>query len=65
MKTKDVEKISEPLRDALLAYASIDADNPARAAVAQQLFGPLAVKGLLPQLDEMARSVRPRETATA
>jgi hypothetical protein len=65
MKKKQVETINELLRDALLAYAGLDPESPTRAAVAQRLFGPLAVRSLLPQLDEIARSVRPTEAATA
>ena len=64
MKEKQIEAIGEPLRDALLAYARLESDSSARAAVAQRLFGSLSVRHLLPQLDEIARSVRlPEATA--
>jgi hypothetical protein len=65
VKKKQLETISESLRDALLAYAGLEPDSPIRAAVAQRLFGALAVRDLLPQLDEIARHVRPREATTA
>ena len=63
MKNKDVATISEPLRDALLAYAGIEPNSAPRAVIAQRLFGPAGARILLPQLDEIARSVRPRDDA--
>lgn len=62
VKKKDLATISEPLRDALLAYSGLEADS-ARVIVAQRLFGPAATRTLLPQLDEIARNVRPRAAA--
>ena len=64
VKNKDIATISESLRDALLAYAKIEPTRAARAVIAQRLFGAVAARMLLPQLDEIARSVRPREEAT-
>ena len=58
-KKKDLVAIGEPLREALLAYSSLESNSADRAAVAQRLFGPAATRILLPQLDEMARNVRP------
>jgi hypothetical protein len=60
VKNKDVATISEPLRDALLAYAGIEPNSAPRAVIAQRLFGPAGARVLLPQLDEIARNVRPR-----
>ena len=57
-KNKDLTTISEPLRDALLAYSTLESNSADRAAVAQRLFGPAATRTLLPQLDEIARNVR-------
>jgi hypothetical protein len=62
-KKKDLATISEPLRDALLAYSSLESNSADRAAVAQRLFGTAATRTLLPQLDEIARNVRPRAAA--
>ena len=52
-KKKDLGTISEPLRDALLAYSSLESNGADRAAVAQRLFGPAATRTLLPQLREI------------
>jgi hypothetical protein len=58
-KKKDVETIAEALRDALTAYGELEAQGTARAAIAQRLFGVSATPTLLPQLDEIAKNVRP------
>ena len=63
MKNKELASISEPLRDALLAYAGIEPNSAPRAVIAQRLFRPAGARILLPQLDEIARSVRPRDDA--
>ena len=59
MKKKELEAIAEALRDALTAYGKLEAQDTTRAAVAQRLFGVAATPTLLPQLDEIARHVRP------
>lgn len=64
-KDAEFDAIAEPLRDALLGYSRLEVGSAARAAVAQRLFGPAATRTLLPQLDEIARSVRPREAGSA
>ena len=61
--TLDVATISQPRRDALLAYAGIEPNTAPRAVIAQRLFGPAAARILLPQLDEIARNARPRAAA--
>jgi hypothetical protein len=58
-KKKEMEAIAEALRGALTAYDKLDAQGTARAAIAQRLFGVAATPTLLPQLDEIARHVRP------
>jgi hypothetical protein len=58
-KKEDFAAIVEPLRDALLAYAGIEPNSAPRAVIAQRLFGPAGARILLPQLDEIARNVRP------
>jgi hypothetical protein len=59
MKKKDVETIVEALRKALTAYGELEEQSTARAAIAQRLFGVAATPTLLPQLDEIAKNVRP------
>ena len=58
MKTGELEAVSEALRRALTAYAKLEAQGTARAAIAQRLFGVAATPTLLPQLDEIARNVK-------
>jgi len=53
-----IESVAAALRDALIAYGSLESRSPARAVVAQRLFGAMAARTLLPQLDELARGVR-------
>jgi hypothetical protein len=62
-KKDELASISEPLRDALLAYAGIEPNTAPRAVIAQRLLGPAGARILLPQLDEIARNVRPRVAA--
>jgi glutathione S-transferase len=59
----DLATISEPLRDALLAYSDLEANSAPRVVIAQRLLGPAGARVLLPQLDEIARNVRPRAAA--
>ena len=59
MKTTDLEAIAEALRRALTAYAELAPQGTSRPAIAQRLFGVAATPTLLPQLDEIARHVRP------
>jgi hypothetical protein len=59
MKKKAVEAIAEALRESLVAYAGLEAQGTARAAIAQRLFGVAATPTLLPQVDEIAKNVRP------
>jgi hypothetical protein len=59
MKKREMEAITEALRDALTAYGELEAQGTARVAIAQRLFGVSATPRLLPQLDEIARHVRP------
>lgn len=59
MKKIEMEAIAEALRDALTAYGELETQSTSRAAIAQHLFGVAATPTLLPQLDEIARHVRP------
>ena len=61
-KKKDLAYISEPLRDALFAYSSLESDSADPAAVAQRLFGPAATRILLPQLDRSRATYGPAMT---
>jgi hypothetical protein len=58
MTTRTVDKISEALRSALVAYNALEQNNPVRALVAQRLFGVTAAVVFLPRLDELAKNVR-------
>jgi hypothetical protein len=60
MNKKAMQAITEALRDALTAYSVLEQNGMERVAIAQRLFGVAATQVLLPQLDEIARSVRPR-----
>ena len=60
MNKKAMHAITEALRDALTAYSVLEQNSMERVAIAQRLFGVAATQVLLPQLDEIARSVRPR-----
>ena len=60
MNKKAMQAITEALRDALTAYSVLEENSTERVAIAQRLFGVAATQVLLPQLDEIARNVRPR-----
>lgn len=60
MNKKAMQAITEALRDALTAYSVLEQNSMERVAIAQRLFGVAATQVLLPQLDEIARGVRPR-----
>ena len=60
MNKKAMQAITEALRDALTAYSVLEQNGMERVAIAQRLFGVAATQVLLPQLDEIARNVRPR-----
>ena len=57
MKNKEMRAIAEALRAALVAYGALE-NGTERAAVAQRLFG-VTAPTLLPQLDGLAKSIRP------
>jgi hypothetical protein len=59
MKKREMEAIADALRSALTAYGELEAQGTTRVAIAQRLFGVSATPTLLPQLDEIARHVRP------
>ena len=59
MKKREMDAIANALRDALTAYDELETQGTSRAAIAQRLFGVAATPTLLPQLDEIARHVRP------
>ena len=42
-----------------IEYGELEAQGTARVAIAQRLFGVSATPTLLPQLDEIAKQVRP------
>jgi hypothetical protein len=63
VKKKDVSTISEPLRDALLAYSGLEPNSADRVVIAQRLFGTAGARTLLPHLDEIARNVLPRDAS--
>ena len=58
MTTRTVDRISEALRSALVAYNALEQNNPVRALVGQRLFGVTAAVVFLPRLDELAKNVR-------
>jgi hypothetical protein len=59
IETTELEAIAKALRDALMAYDELETQGTSRAAIAQRLFGVAATPTLLPQLDEIAKHVRP------
>ena len=52
--------VTEPLREALIAYCRLPQAGTARVSVARRLFGPLAAKSLMPALSEIAKRIRLR-----
>jgi len=58
-KTTEFEAIAKALRGALMAYGKLETQGTSRAAIAQRLFGVAATPTLLPQLDEIAKHIRP------
>jgi hypothetical protein len=59
IKTTELEAIANALPDALMAYDKLETQGTSRAAIAQRLFGAAATPTLLPQLEEIAKHVRP------
>ena len=57
MNKKEMQTITEALRVALAAYGALE-NGTERAAIAQRLFG-VTAPTLLPQLDGLAKSIRP------
>lgn len=55
-----VDRVTDALRDALTAFAGLEATGQARLVVA--LFGLMHSKRLAPLLDELARHVQPAQT---
>lgn len=53
----EIEAIGEPLRKALVAYYAAGFASATRVGVAHHVFGAAGVL-LMPQLDELARSVQ-------
>ena len=60
-KKERVDTVTEPLREALIAYCQLPFSGTARLTVAQRLFGAFAAKSLMPSLDKIAQRVRVRE----
>ena len=59
MKAGELEAVAEALRRALTAYAKLEEQGTTRATIAQRLFGVALTPTLSPQLDEIARHVKP------